>query len=199
VRRALALAAVACLALAAETSADAAEQPAQPKIADPNGTEVTFKSTRLDTEILLAHGDVEKGTYPDPFEKIGVATVTVKLAPGAYTIETISPSTSLGYERIRVGTTSMTIEVRPGDELVKTLGGVFAGLGVTSILAGVIVAVAVSPHDQSFNRWAIAGPMFIGGGVALLAGFGLTLLGSTTFVLPSASAQGLGAQWVVRF
>ena len=160
---------------------------------------MTFVSTRLDTEIYLVHGFEAAGEAAESFEKIGVAPMTIRLAPGVYTIQTSSPSTSLGYERVRVDGTPMKIELRPGDETVKTLGGVFEGLGVTGILLAVIVAISISPHDQNFDRWAIAVPAFAGGLGSLGLGVGLSVVGSTRIVLPRASAQATTAGIVFRF
>ena len=174
---------------------------AAPKIEAASGTPVTFTSTRLDTMIYIAHGDGPSAPDGQPFEKIGVAPVTVRLAPGTYTIETESESTSTGHERIRVDTTPIKMDIRPGDETVKTLGGVFEGIGVTGLVLGVIAALVISPHDQNFPRWAIAIPALLGGATSLGVGIGLSIVGSTTLTLPRASTQGLrlSASFTLRF
>jgi hypothetical protein len=136
-------------------------------------------------EIYIAHGDVPARTFPDPFEKVGVVPVTVKLAPGQYTIETASAKSSTGHERLTVEANApLTVDVHGGDAMVKAFGSVFIALGVVATLLGVVAIVSISPNDAHYNRWAIGLPLVLGGvGVAGL-GVGMTAAGSTDIVAP---------------
>jgi hypothetical protein len=199
VKRVLA-ASLAALLVVQSSTALAADPPARPKIETPGGIEVKIVSTRLDTRIYLAHGQVERGGAPELFEKLGVAPITLRLAPGTYTMETSSESTSLGYARFSVDTTPLTIEVRPGDETVKTIGTVFEALGITAALVGVLAAVAFSKNDANYDRWAIALPLLLGGAGVFVGGLVMSVAGSTRIVLPTASSDhGLGLGVTVRF
>ena len=85
---------------------------------------VTFVSKDPAMEIYIAHGDVPARTFPDPFEKVGVVPVTVKLSPGQYTIETASAKSSTGHERLQVESNApLTVDVHGGDAMVKAFGG----------------------------------------------------------------------------
>jgi hypothetical protein len=194
-----ALAVAGALAFAADARAEDPNQKTGTTIADPKGTPVSFTSSRIDTVIYIAKGDGPAAADPTPFERLGAAPLTVKLAPGTYTIETESESTSTGRERIRVDQTPINIEIRPGDETVKTMGAMFEGLGVISMLTGIVVAVAVSPHDDKFPRWEIAIPTLVGGAGLFGLGVGLSAIGSTDIHLPRASVQGVSASFTVTF
>jgi hypothetical protein len=174
------------------------------KIEADNGTPVTFTSTRPDTEIFVAAGDVPDRAYPDPFENVGVAPLTLKLAPGLYTIETVGPTQSTVHETIMVDRWSRSYEVRPGDATVKTVGIVAIATGVVSILAGIIVAVSFGQGDGSFNKFAIAIPLLVAGGGVTLGGVGLSILGTTRLKEQKdkpapPSAAGLGPTFTVHF
>jgi hypothetical protein len=196
--RAASLAAVAALAAshAAGVPLARADQPLPPRlkiIEDPDGVPVTFTSEDPAMEIFLARGDVPAGTFPDPFERVGLAPVTVKLAPGSYTIETASPKTSTGHERFSVEAGApMTVDVRGGNASVKAFGGIFLALGVVAALLGIVAIVSISPDDQNYNRWGVGLPLALGGvGIAGL-GIGMTALGSTNVVaakLPPGGAS----------
>jgi hypothetical protein len=160
---------------------DAPAQHAGPQIAYEVGVEVTITSKDPATEIYLAHGDVPIGTYPDPYERIGLAPITIKLAAGTYSIETASPTQSTGHERFMVEQgRPQHIEVRPGDANVKAVGAVIAGLGVVSIVLGVVAIVSFSPDDSSYNRFGIGLPLILGGAAGCGIGIGMTVLGATS-------------------
>jgi hypothetical protein len=169
------------------------------KIEDPQGTPVTFTSTRTDTDIFIAHGDAPRDVYPDPFERVGAAPVTLKLAPGTYTVETASPSTSRGRERFIVGTSPLTLAVHPGDETVKIVGVVLEGLGLLGVGLGIVALVQFGPHDSGYDRFAVGLPILFGGIGSFAVGFGMNLLGTTRVIVPNASAQGVGMHVTVTF
>lgn len=153
---------------------------AGPKIAYEGGVEVTITSKDPATEVFLAHGDVPGGTFPDPYERVGLAPLTIPLAPGTYSIETASPTQSTGHERFMVEQgRPLKLEVRPGDASVKSIGAVLAGLGVVSILLGVVAILSFSPNDQNYNRFGIGLPLIGGGAGACGIGIGMTVLGAT--------------------
>lgn len=187
--RAASLAALAALAASHATGLPLARAnqplPPHPRIEDPNGVPVTFTAKDPSMEIFLAHGDVPAGTFPDPFERVGLAPITVKLAPGTYTIETASPKTSTGHERFSVESGApMTVDVHGGDASVKAFGSIFIALGVVATLLGIVAIVSISPDDQNYNRWGVGLPLAIGGvGLAGL-GIGMTAIGSTNIEVP---------------
>jgi hypothetical protein len=148
--------------------------PARPAIEFADGVPVTFTSKDPSTEIYLAHGDVPVGTTPDPFERIGLAPVTLKLAAGTYTLESASPTSSTGHQRFAVEQgRPLSVDVRPGNAGLKTVGGVFIGLGIVSMILGVVAIVSFSPGDANYNRFGVGLPLLFGGGA--LAGVGVTM------------------------
>jgi hypothetical protein len=167
------------------------EQPAQarhPRIEYDRGVEVTITSKDPATEIYLAHGDVPIGTMPDPYERVGLTPVTLKLAAGTYSIETASPTQSTGHQRFVVEQGKpLAIEVRPGDASVKTVGSVVVGLGVVSIVLGVVAILSFSPNDSHYDRFGIGIPLIAGGAAGSGIGVGMVALGATDFrVQPQA-------------
>jgi hypothetical protein len=131
-------------------------------------------------EIYLAHGDVASDTRPDPFERVGVVPRSLTLAPGTYTIETASATTSTAHRWFVIERgPPVTVDVRPGDAAVKTFGAVFIVLGTIATILGVVAIVSFSKDDSHYNRFGIGVPL-IGGGVGVAAlGVGMTALGST--------------------
>ncbi len=168
------------------------------KIEYEQGVEVTITSKDPATEIFLAHGDVPIDTMPDPYERIGVVPLTLKLAAGTYSIETASPTQSTGHRRFVVEQGKpQAIEVHPGDASVKGIGTVVIGLGVVSIVLGVIAIVSFSPDDSNYNRFGIGIPLIAGGGAACGIGVGMTALGATdVHMLPQARPGGPAASAV---
>ena len=155
------------------------------KIEDAGGVPVTFTCKDPAMEIFLAKGDVPVGAVPDPFERVGLAPLTLHLAPGTYSIETASPTTSTGHDKFYVEQGSpLTVEVRPGDASVKGIGTVLVGLGIVSILLGIVAVVSISPHDQHYDRFAIGLPLVLGGAGATGVGVGMVFLGSTDINAP---------------
>ncbi len=152
-----------------------------PKIAYDKGVEVRITSKDPSTEVFLAHGDVPIDTFPDPYERVGLAPLTIKLAAGTYSLETASPTQSTAHDRFMVEQGHpLDIEVRPGDANVKSIGAVLAGLGVVSIVLGVVAIVSFSPNDSSYNRFGVGLPLIIGGAAGCGIGIGMTVLGATT-------------------
>jgi hypothetical protein len=196
---ALALAAHAAVASTARAqSSDAAPKPAA--IESPDGVAVTFTSKDPAMEVFLAHGDVPEDAVPDPFERVGVVPRTLHLAPGTYTIETASATTSTAHRWFVIERgPPVGVEVRPGDASVKAFGAVFIALGTIASILGVVVIVSFAPNDSHINRFAIGLPLILGGiGVAGL-GFGMTSLGATDVrvqrAAPGPAATGLSLSW----
>lgn len=158
------------------------------KIEYDKGVEVTITSKDPATEVYLAHGDVPIDTMPDPYERIGLVPVTVKLAAGTYTLETASPTQSTGHQRFMVEQGKpLAVDVHPGDASVKTIGTVIIGLGIVSIVLGVVAIVSFSPHDSSYDRWGVGIPLLAGGAAGCGIGVGMTAAGGTdVHVLPQA-------------
>jgi hypothetical protein len=184
----------------ADEPVESPPEPAPPapklhKIEFEQGVEVTITSKDPATEIFLAHGDVPRDTMPDPFERVGLVPLTLKLAAGTYSLETASPTQSTGHERFVVEQGKpLAIEVHQGDASVKGIGTVVIGLGVVSIVLGVVAIVAFSPGDSNYNRWGVGIPLIAGGGAACGVGIGMTALGSTdVHVLPQARPGRPGA------
>ncbi len=174
---------------AGPAAAVAPPAPAQgPRIAYESGVEVTITSKDPATEVFLAHGDVPIGVFPDPFERIGLTPITIKLAAGTYSIETAAPTQSGSHERFMVEQgRPVHVEVHPGDANVKAVGAVLAGLGVASIVLGIIAIVSFSPNDQTYNRFGIGLPLVIGGAAGCGIGVGMSFLGATTLKIGPAT------------
>jgi hypothetical protein len=177
-------------------------------IEDPHGVPVTFTCKDPAMEIFLARGDVPAGTVPDPFERVGLAPITLHLAPGTYSIETASQTTSTGHERFAVEEGSpLTVEVHPGDASVKAIGTVLAGIGIVSIVLGIVAVVSISPNDQHYDRFAVGLPLLIGGAGAIGVGVSMVFIGSTDIraphlppaSAPRAAAQGMSVNLSWRF
>ncbi|MGH7438583.1 MAG: hypothetical protein ACRENE_23085, partial [Polyangiaceae bacterium] len=165
---------------APETVSGPAPAHANPTIGYEKGVEVTVTSKDPATEIFLAHGDPPSGAFPDPYERIGLAPITIKLAAGTYSIETASPTQSTGHERFMVEQGKpLHIEIRAGEANVKGIGAVIAGLGVTAIVVGIVAIVSFSHNDSHYDRWGIGIPLVVGGAVGCGIGVGLTALGAT--------------------
>jgi len=167
--------------------ADALGGGGEPHIASVDGTPVTIEATNPDQVIYLAKGEVDSTAAPDAFENVGVAPVHLKLAQGTYTVESSGSTSSSGHAVLRVGDVPVRVEVRTGDASVRTVGAVLIALGVTAIATGIIVVVSYTQKEGSYNKAAIAVPLFAGGGLALLGGFGMTLAGATRIVVPETA------------
>ena len=176
-----------------------APSPALAKIADAAGTPVTIGASNNDTWIFLAKGDVPENTLPDPFERVGVAPLEIRLAPGVYTLESGSPTSSTGRARFRVEQGHpFHIDVSNGDAMVKTFGAISIGTGIIAVLLGIVTIVSVSSNDSHFNRYALGLPLLIGGGAASALGVGLSFAGATSVKMP-ASNQAISGQLTIRF
>jgi hypothetical protein len=142
-------------------------------------------SKSASTRIYVAHGDVGERPDPDPFEKIGIAPVTVKLAPGTYTVETEGPTQSNGHQRFVVEHDApLTVQVNPGDPSLKAFGGILIALGVVSVALGIVAIVSISPDDSHYDRWGLGLPLCIGGVAGAGLGWGMTAMGSTDVNAP---------------
>jgi hypothetical protein len=152
----------------------------RPSIEFENGVEVSIVSKDPATEIYLAHGDVPIGEMPDPYERLGVVPITIKLAAGTYSIETASAQQSTGHRRFVVEQGKpLVVEVHPGDASVKSLGAVVVGLGVVSIVLAVVIVVTFAPNDSHFDRWGVGLPLLVGGAAGTGVGIAMTSLGAT--------------------
>jgi hypothetical protein len=184
--RAAAALAIALAAHAALSPTAFAQTPPSPaSIEAPDGVPVTFTCDDPAMRIYLAHGEVGAHADPDPFVRVGRTPITIRLAPGTYSIEAESPTSSTGHDRFLVEPNSpMRIEVRPGNASVKTFGSVFIALGVVATLLGVVALVSISASDTHYNRWGIGLPLVIGGPAVGVLGYGMTALGSTDIHVP---------------
>ena len=191
-----------CLTTLARTPPAHAAPPVSlpPKVADPDGTPVEITATSVDTDIYLAKGDVPADPVGEPYERIGTAPLTIRLAPGVYTIQSDRPASSSGYARFHVEQGHpIAIQVRNGDAMVRTLGTVLEAAGVTAILVGVIAVLSISNDDRHYGRFAIGLPLLLGGGGSLGVGVGLSFAGATTMKIPTSSAQAWTAGISVKF
>jgi hypothetical protein len=164
---------------------------------------VQFVSADPAIEIFLARGDVPARAVPDPFERVGHVPLTMRLAPGLYTVETTSPRSSAGHTRLFVEEgTPLTVEVRAGDATVKALGSALVGLGIVAVVLGVVAIATISPNDQNYNRFGIGLPLLLGGAGGACAGWAMTALGSTNVDathLPPTAAVRSHASWGPSF
>ncbi len=178
------------LALGVALSVISGAAVAAPKIEDPNGTVVHVTASTINTTIYISKGDTPSDPLIDTYERIGIAPVAIKLAPGIYSIESSTPTASMGYTRFSVEQNKpIDIDVRNGDAMVRTIGDVLVGLGLSSILLGVLTATALAPHDSSYNRWAISLPLLGAGAGGTVVGIGMIAAGSTTFKMPISAEQ----------
>ena len=167
-------------AATATSPAPSPSTPHAPQIAYESGVEVTIVSKDPATEIFLAHGNPPIGEIPDPYERVGLAPMTIKLAPGTYSLETASPTQSTGHERFMVEQGHpLRIEIHPGDANVKAVGAVIAGLGIVSVVLGVVAVVSFSPNDSHYDRFGVGLPLMIAGAAGSGIGIGMTVLGAT--------------------
>ncbi|HTQ48105.1 MAG TPA: hypothetical protein VMI75_35360 [Polyangiaceae bacterium] len=182
--------------------ADDPQPPPRPKIEDSAGVPVTFTSEDRGMRVYIAHGEVPERAFPDPYEKLPQLPFTVRLAPGTYTVEAESQTASTSHEHIFVERDApLTVRIRGGNAMVKTFGSVFIAAGVVSTILGIVAIVSISPHDQSFNRWAVGLPLTIGGVALAGLGVGMTALGSTTVDAPRLPPGGAphGVAFAVSF
>jgi hypothetical protein len=167
-------------------------EPKPPEVASPDGVPVTFLSKSASTRIYVAHGDYGDRPDPDPFKKVGMAPVTVRLPPGTYTVETEGPTQSNGHQRFVVEHDApLTVQVHPGDPSLKTVGGILIALGVVSIALGIVTILSISKDDSHFDRWGIGLPLCIGGAAGAGLGWGVTAAGSTDVDAPHLPPGGL--------
>jgi hypothetical protein len=129
---------------------------------------------------------------------MGIAPMTVRLAPGDYTIEATGPSSSDGRAQFSIEANSPTkLEVHAGDASVRTVGAVLIGLGIVATGLGIFALVSISADDKHYNRWGIGLPLVIGGLAGAGIGIGMTALGSTDIRVPNVPLQRTrGAAWV---
>jgi hypothetical protein len=185
VNRAAALVPLALLvaARAVETSTASADPP--PTLESPGGVPVAFTSNDPTMRIYVARGDVPSNAPPDAYVRAGTVPLTLRLAPGSYTVEAESPKASTGHQRLLVEPGApMQVEVRSGDATVKTMGSVLIGLGAVATILGVVAIVSISANDAQYNRFGIGLPLILGGVGGAGIGFGMLALGSTEIRAP---------------
>jgi hypothetical protein len=177
-----------------------------PKIEDPGGTKITVTSDHTDTEIWVAKGPVPRHHEIDTFEKIGIAPLELKLAPGIYTFETEGPTQSAGHELVTVDRWPMDVKVKTGDASVKTIGTILIALGVVSIIGGIVVVATFGQGDKQFDKFTIAVPLLAAGAGVAGIGIGMSFLGATNVAAttPPTSptpppAKAAGANVFLRF
>ena len=150
-----------------------------PKIEDPDGTKLTITSDHTDTEIWVAKGPVPRHHEIDTFERIGIAPLELKLAPGIYTFETEGPTQSAGHETVTVDRWPMNVKVKTGDASVKGIGTILIALGVVSIIGGIVVVATFGQGDKKFDKFTIAVPLLAAGAGVAGIGIGMSFLGAT--------------------
>jgi hypothetical protein len=157
-----------------------------------DGVEVMFASKEPETQIYLAHGDwPDAPVYPDPFERIGPTPFTLRLAPGTYTIECSTPTSTTGHQRFMVERgRPLLVDVHPGSAGLKTSGAVILGLGVVATILGIVAIVSFSGNDSHYDRFAVGLPLILGGAGASGVGIVMTSVGATSV---HVNRQGPGA------
>jgi hypothetical protein len=157
----------------------------RPVVETPDGVAVSFTSDDPVMRIYIARGDVPARAPPSAYARAGVVPLTLRLAPGTYTVEAESPKASTGHQRLLVEPAApMRVEVRSGSNTVKTMGTVLIAMGVVAAALGVVAIVSISPDDSHYNRFGIGLPLLLGGVGGAGLGFGLSALGSTELRVP---------------
>jgi hypothetical protein len=151
----------------------------------PDGVPISFTSNDPAMRIYIARGDLPGSAPADAYARAGLVPLTLRLAPGTYTVEAESPKASAGHQRLLVEPAApMNVEVRSGSTTVKTLGTVLLAMGIVTAVLGVVAIVSISPDDSHYNRFGIGLPLLLGGVGGAGLGFGLSALGSTELRIP---------------
>jgi hypothetical protein len=150
--------------------------------------------------VYLAPGVVEDTTprYPDPFFKIGRTPITVKVAPGTYTVNVESPETTVATTIVRVGTQPVHVRIRAGSESMRGLGTLLLAGGATAALAGLVLELSYSQAPNGISKSKIAIPLFAIGGAGVAGGLTFYLLSNTSFEQDGLAPDRRGMSFGVR-
>jgi hypothetical protein len=182
-------------------SASAPSAPAAPSFLQPQtGTSVEFDATRPLVSVYVAPGIIDDTTpsFPDPFVKVGRTPVTVKLAPGVYTVNVESPEIPVGSTIVRVGSQTVHVRIKAGNDGVRGLGTLLFALGAASALAGLVVEVSYSQAPSGISKSKIAVPLFAVGGVGVASGLTFYLLAGTSFQQDGLAPDRRGLSFGIR-
>jgi len=149
-------------------------------VAAGTGTPVRVTATEPGVHVFVARGDVDANGADDPFEDEGPAPLTIELAPGTYTFETGSPTTTTGHEVIRVGASPIDVRVQAGNGATRLAGSITMALGAIAAIAGVVVLASISANDENFPRLPVSLPLIFGGAAVFGGGYALTRAARTT-------------------
>ncbi len=176
-----------CVALASSAAPVRAEgedpPPSRPAFVQPEtGVAVEFESDRPYVSVFVAQGAVEDTgpRYPDPFVKLGRTPLSVKLAPGVYTVTVESPDISTQSTVFAVGSQPVHVRVRSGSAGAHGVGTLLLAIGAASVLAGLAIELSHSEAADGISKSKIAVPLFIAGGVGVAGGLTIWLASGTT-------------------
>jgi hypothetical protein len=177
-----------------------ASAPAPPFLQPDTGTPVEFDSTKPLISVYLAPGIVDDTTprYPDPFFKIGRTPITVKIAPGTYTVNVESPDTTVGNTVVRVGAQPVHVRIRAGSDDMCGLGTLLFAGGAAAVLAAVVLELSYSPAPNGISKSKIAVPLFAVGGAGVAGGLTFYLLSGTSFEQDGLAPDRRGMSFGVR-
>ncbi len=169
------------VASAGLTSADLSA-PAASFLNPPTGTAVEIDADKPRVAVYVAPGLVRdtEPRYPDPFVKIGRTPVTVKLAPGMYTVTAESPEISVGSTVLQVGTEPVHMRIKGGSANSRSLGTLLLAIGAAGVLGAIGVEVSYSTAPSGFSKSKVAVPLFIVGGLGIGSGLAIFLSSGTT-------------------
>jgi hypothetical protein len=176
-----------------------APAPAPPFLQE-TGTALEFDSTKPLISVYLAPGVIEDTTprYPDPFFKIGRTPITVKVAPGTYTVNVESPDTPVATTIVRVGAQPVHVRVKAGNDGTRGLGTLLLAGGATALLAGLVLELSYSPAPNGISKSKIAIPLFAIGGAGVAGGLTFYLLSGTSFEQDGLAPDRRGMSFGVR-
>jgi hypothetical protein len=165
------------------SAAPAAPPSASPSFLQPEtGTPVEFDASQPLVSVYVAPGAIDDTmmVFPDPFVKVGHTPLTVKLAPGDYTVHVESPEIPVRASPLHVGTQPVHVHIRAGNDGMHGLGTLLLAVGASSALAGLVIEVSYSEAPNGISKAKIAVPLFAIGGVGVATGLTLYLLTGTT-------------------
>jgi hypothetical protein len=120
-------------------------------------------------------------SYPDPFVKVGRLPLTVELPSGVYTVIVEGDTITSGSKVFEVRNASAQILVKAGSSGLRELSTWLMAFGGAAVLAGGVLELSRSSHEDAKQKHSISIPLFIGGGVALLSGVAMVFVSGTTF------------------
>jgi len=169
----------------------------------PTGTPVEIDADKPHVAVYVAQGLIRnvEPSYPDPFVKIGRTPITVKLAPGMYTVTAESPEISVGSTVLQVGAEPVHVRVKGGSSEARSMGTLLLAIGAAGVLAALGVEVSYSSSPNGISKSKIAVPLFIAGGVIGGSGLAIFLASGTTLEHdggpkgPRSMIAGIGSRW----